>query len=786
MLRNRTSAAARWAPRDYAVAFSTPQWLPSTVLGSTPTRAGPEPPRKVITIMGRELEVVEFRTPQHPLAGSNNWGGDSPLLSRHIPRESLMTTTYQRCEGASHADGYASAPDGCSWDGDALFSPTTAAEVARGKVTVRISSMETKLQQTATDSHKAEIDTRAPFESVKAAVSLFGEVAFTSDRSTVRKPNPPSIERILAKETQLHLAKKELNNYEEQINNAETTRIQALAELERLKRTVEELTNKLNAINESKESALKATEAAKIQTKKLEDVNSVENIGNDRNWEQEYANAREQYEVAITELDAAKQELRRIKKEFETSMEAKVTALQQEAEAKKFLDANNDKVLQLTKEISAAQESLMQVKLATDQAQQEELKIRAEKDAARQSYKQALEEAQKKLACLKSEFNPEDKKNLEVKLAETNAEVAAVQKDLEDARTSDLELVTAVTAELDGAKDMLQKFAEEENSLRSLVESLKIELEAVRNEHADLKKKDAETESAVSNLHLKLQKCKAELEAAMVAESKATSASDDLVSTLQQLSSEAQNALEEAEEMKKSAEELRVEAEIARMALDEAERKLQVDLKDAEKAKAAETTALDLIKDLSEKTTVARASTSDSGSNITVSKEEYASLTRRVEESEKLTEMKVAAAVAQADAVRASENEAIKKLEAARKEMEDMETATVEVLKRAEMAEAAKRAVEGELRRWREKEQKRVTETTSRILSETQMSTETLPPKPLVHSSKIVEKAEANHNVMRTSISKKSLLPNFSGMFNRKKSHFDSGSPSRLPEEKLV
>ena len=36
-----------------------------------------------------QREVLEFRTPQHPSLGTNNWGGASPLLARNIPTESL-------------------------------------------------------------------------------------------------------------------------------------------------------------------------------------------------------------------------------------------------------------------------------------------------------------------------------------------------------------------------------------------------------------------------------------------------------------------------------------------------------------------------------------------------------------------------------------------------------------------------------------------------------------------------------------------------------------------------
>ncbi|THU64730.1 hypothetical protein C4D60_Mb01t29510 [Musa balbisiana] len=768
--------------------------------------------------------------------------------------------------------------------------------------------METKAGQNGTDLPKAEIDTRAPFKSVKAAVSLFGEVAFTSDRSTVRKPKPPPTESGLPKETQLHLAKKELNKYREQLDNAAKTRTHALVEFERVRRTFEELTNKLNAVNESKELALKATEVAKAQIKNLEDVISVENNGHDGGWEQEFNNAREQYAIVVVELNAAKQELRRIRKDFEASTEAKLTAIYQEAKAKQLLDACNENVTQLSLEIRTSQESLMDVKLVTEQAQQEESKIRSEKDSSKQACKQALGETERKMASLKKESDPQVHKNLEAKLAETASEIEAVQKEMEVARASDLELFTAMGAELDGAKGMLQKLAEEESWFRSLMDSLKMELGAVKNERAELKEKDAETGYVVNNLNLKIQKCKDELEAAMAADSKATSASDDLVSAPQQLSSaeeqksgeelrdEAEKKLkgaptdadvavaseanvtkeeyesltckvEESERLMESkvaaamaqVEELRdeekkqqgapmdadvavaseaketifkeeykslkckveeserlmeskVDAAMAQVEeLRDEEKKLQGAPMDADVTVASEanviiskeeyesltckveeserlmeskvTAAMAQVKELRDEEKKLQGAPIDadvavaSEANVTISKEEYELLTCNVEEFERLMESKVAAAMAQVEVVRASENEVSKKVEVAQKEMEEIEAATKVALKRAEMAEAAKNAVEGELRRWRDKEQQRA--------GETHQSAGALPPRPTVHNVKPGEKSEEHRKVLKAMASRKTFLSNLSGILHRKKSHVDGGgSPSHPLGEK--
>ncbi|XP_027336556.1 WEB family protein At5g55860-like [Abrus precatorius] len=653
--------------------------------------------------------------------------------------------------------------------------------------------MVAKIRQNATESPNpkpevGEIDTSPPFQSVKDAVSLFGEGAFSGEKPIHKKAKPYSAERVLAKETQLHVAQKELNKLKEQVKNAETTKAQALVELERAKRTVEDLAQKLKVISESRELAINATEAAKSQAKQLKEEKYGDPDGSNGAWKEELEAAVKRYASVMTELDAAKQVLSKTRQECDSSLDARDSALKQAAEAEDAKKENMERATELSKEISTVKESIEQAKLASNEAQQQQAMILAEKDVLRQSYKATLEQSEKKLLALKKEFSPELAKNLEVQLAETVSEIGALQKEMENKRTSDLDSVKTVTLELDDAKESLQKVADEESSLRSLVETLKAELENVKREHSDLKEKESETESIVGNLHVKLRKSKSELEACKAEESKVSGASDEMILTLSQLTSETENARREAEDMKNKTAELKMEAEVTMLALADAEKKLKVALEEVEAAKAAEASALEQITVLTERTTAARTSTSESGALITISKDEFDSLSRKVEESDKLADMKMAAAKAQVEAVKASENEALKRLETTQKEIEDIKTATQEALKKAEMAEAAKRVVESELRRWREREQKKAAEAASRILAETQMSSETSPQHYRIqkqnppHATVEVKKLDKE----KVSVSKKALLPNISGIFQRKKNQVDGGSPSYLPGENPV
>lgn len=512
------------------------------------------------------------------------------------------------------------------------------------------------------------------------------------------------------KETQLRLAEKELNKYKEQLKSCELAKVKVLDELDTGEKTVNYLTEKLKIIDQSREEAAKVTETEKLQTKELQKSTITKNA------REELDSAQEKYAISNAELDSAKQDLRMIRKQLEVSMNAKVLLASKEKEAKRLVAINKEQAEKLLNEIAFIQESTMHVNLACSQAREEESKILSDKDAILKSYKFALEETKKKSSPLNEEFKAENVTNLETKLSDTTRAIKLLRKKIEIARNSDL-LMTK-KSELNDAREVLQKLLDESSFYRNSVKSLSSEHENVKKEHLEIKEKDAKSETLASNLNLKLQSSKAELEMAILGESKVVARFEELTSTLKQLSSESENVRKKTEAMKKESEELMLEAEAAKIEVEETNIKLNAALAELEEAKNAEVDAQKKIKILFENTNQARTSTSDSKSNssITVSTEELESLNHKEKECQKLAEIKIAAAVAQMEAVRASENEATEKIEAIRKEAKKVEEATQDALKIAKMAEAATMAIGGEVkRRQREREKHKITTPSSSI-----------------------------------------------------------------------
>ncbi|KAK4803314.1 hypothetical protein SAY86_001517 [Trapa natans] len=533
-----------------------------------------------------------------------------------------------------------------------------------------------------------EIDTRAPFQSVKAAVSLFGEVALKR-KPTTRRNRTSSSENVIDKETQLLLAQKEISRIKNQLESAEATKSRVLSELEKAKRTVQDLTTKLTSAVESKRHAIEATEAVKHKAKHLERVRSQTQAGT-KACRSELDITRDQYRVAAAELDAAKQELTKIRQDFDAALDAKLAAFQQAAEAQRSAKVNAEKAGELTKQIQGMKVSLAHLKATSLQAQEEHERVMEENDRRLKECKEAKEEAERKLASLRREYDPDLVKVLEYQLAEATGEIAILQEEMKKVHASDMDSVKVVTLELNEATRTLQMVAEEEGFHRERVTNLRKELEGLLKER-----------EALEGLQEELERTRLALKEAQEGEA---AANCELLSTPRRMVMDIDESMKEAEKMRSQAEEYRREIETCRKAAEEAERGLQMAVAEVELAKSAERGAVEQVKQLSGK---GQETVMGSGW-IKMPVQEFHALTRKVEESMNLAEMKLAAATFKMEAVNAKRVETEKKREAILNEIEVVKVATEAALRQAEMAEAAKRAIEGELNRRRQEEHDRV------------------------------------------------------------------------------
>ncbi|KAE9594774.1 hypothetical protein Lal_00013223 [Lupinus albus] len=547
-----------------------------------------------------------------------------------------------------------------------------------------------------------EIDTRAPFQSVKAAVSLFGEVAVSKERHSIKRR---SSENVLEKETQLLLAQREFNKIKKQLEKSETTKAKAHSELDKANVTLNELTKKLTSVRESKQSAMEAAETVKNQGKELEMALSKRAIGYQA-WKQELEHERKEYTITVTELDASKQELNKIRQDFDAALEAKLAAFQAAGEAQRSAKMNLEKINEISKQIATMKESIEQMKLASEQTQEEQAKVMRDRETQLSYYQSAKEEAQMKLMGLKSEYDPEITQNLEAKLAETSAEIQDLQEKMKQAHASEMNSVRVITLEIKEATKTLQEVVAEESSLRNLVDSLRTELEQVKKEQKDLKEKEQAAEALAANLTDELQGTKEgagpEAEAGSVEEAENFSRETNL--KVEQLALATENARRETEEMRTKAQELKQKAEKSCAMAEELKKKLEPVMKQAEEAKAEERRAIEEMKILNDMH--GRVSNAEINGKIVLTVQEFAALSEKIKESEDMIERAEAAAVTQMEAINTRKNEVDKKVEANLKAIEEIKAATDMALRNAEMADSAKVAVEGELNRWRQEEQK--------------------------------------------------------------------------------
>ncbi|XP_021866788.2 protein WEAK CHLOROPLAST MOVEMENT UNDER BLUE LIGHT 1 isoform X2 [Spinacia oleracea] len=638
-----------------------------------------------------------------PVAGDSGNFSEGPLngeLDNHLISDSV---------GDPAKDNHASS------DGDVVTNVKTAGAAVGNGTPVSPSALTSEY-----DLNKNLIDTAAPFESVKEAVSKFGGIVDWKAHKV------QTVERRKIIEQELTKVQQEIPLYKEQTEMAEKSKIQILKDLENIKRLIEELKLNLERAQTEERQAKQDSELAQLRVEEME-----QGIAHEASVaaKQQLEVAKARHDAAILDLKSVKEELQLLQKEHAFLLTEKEDAVKKAEEAVAASKEIEKTVEEFTIELITTKETLESAHAAHLEAEEQRIGAAMAKDQDSLTWDKELKQAEEDLEKLNQQIESakELKSNLNSAsklLSDLKAELAAymeskVSQEISNGDNTpaqvnkshaDMQVAVAAAAkELQDVKLNIEKATDEVNCLKVAATSLKTELEKEKLELANLKQREGMASIAVSSLEAELEKIKSEIALVQIKEKEAREKMAELPKQLQHASEEAdvaKSAVSSArEELKKATE----NAEQAKAGANTIESRLLAAQKEMEASKASEELALAAIKALQEsESTKTNGNEEDSPNGVTLSVEEYYELSKRAHEAEEQANLKVTAAMSQIEVAKESELKSLSQLEEANKEVEERKEALRIALERAEKAKEGKLGVEQELRNWRaENEQRR-------------------------------------------------------------------------------
>ncbi|KAH7280909.1 hypothetical protein KP509_36G020400 [Ceratopteris richardii] len=402
-----------------------------------------------------------------------------------------------------------------------------------------------------------------------------------------------------------------------------------------------------------------------------------------------------------------------------------------------------------------------------------------------------VEELEMKLALAATELTRLQQelvsaKEAEVKVAsaasDAYASLAVTMRELEDMRkkacAASGSCSATCTLELNTSKLELKKALEDRESLQANLHVLQGELHRIRREAANFQDREKTLNETISTLNVELEECRRDLTSAIAAEANASKAVGILTQALQQAEVETNEASSKADTLREEIARARADAEYARSSFDNVKKEMQVAIEATQDAKAAEKKALEQVNILSEKLKKMQFSASEV--DISVSLSEYNQLKRKMQETEDLANIRIAAAKVQVEAIRKCEMELEQKVNTLSNELKLVKSSNEQALYRAEMAEQAKQHIVNEMRKWREhgKGHERTTDQANRKYKtgdgDGTVSNQLVVVNSKVHHSRQSSK-QAHESLMRvfsnkmTSIAKDSSLLSDQSISQKKK-----------------
>ncbi|XP_060971245.1 WEB family protein At3g02930, chloroplastic-like isoform X2 [Cannabis sativa] len=442
---------------------------------------------------------------------------------------------------------------------------------------------------------KSESDSPSPLQNSRLSLDRSPRPAVAAkpavDRRSPKLTTPPEKQPTrLAKgslelQNNLNAAQEDLKKAKEQIVLVEKEKIKAIDELKEAQKLAEEANEKLREALVAQKRAEENSEIEKFRAVELEQAGIEANQKKEDEWVKEIESVRSQHAVDVAALLSTTEELQRLKHELAMTCDAKNQALSHADDATKIAEIQAEKAEVLSAEL-ARLKTLLDSKLEAETSESQMVsKLNAEMDSLRQElekamgYKEMLIEKEASIEQLNVELEAARMaesyarslvEEWKIKVEELEMEVEKAHK----MERSASESLDSVMKQLEGSNDMLHEaeteisalkekmglleitigrqkgdieeserclgVAKEENTeMAKTVESLKCELESVKEEKIQALSNEKLAASSVQNLLEEKNKLINDLENSRNEEEKSKKAMESLASALHEVSAEA-------------------------------------------------------------------------------------------------------------------------------------------------------------------------------------------------------------------------------------------------------
>ncbi|KAG8077609.1 hypothetical protein GUJ93_ZPchr0007g3500 [Zizania palustris] len=545
--------------------------------------------------------------------------------------------------------------------------------------------------------------------SVRATMSIFGESI--SGRKADKNSGFVSAQENLSSEIK-QLAQSGMDKLNERKASVDKERAGAESELSRARAMAKELERQIEqtkAKATSQRSELQAMWAARTRRKGADAPGAHAQAERDAL----------RYAEVLQELDRAKKELLKLRLEVRSSAEAKAKAESDIVASACSIQSSLRAADEMKRRMEEANEEHVLVELARIEAERERREIDAQRGAEGERFARDIEAARARIKALQKEVSRA--REMEAKLAVTNADVEVLQAEMELVRAMeknqvkkddaaeatarknreeahDKALLQASEAELDAAKKELETIKAGSFQFMTSMDRTRTEIMRVAEEINRLKAQEKKSDTQVQQLNGKLLKAKARLEVVTAADERSKAIVSNLTAALQQLKAETEVANKEEDLTKLEKRCVMAEAENVSAEIATTEQRIRQSVKELEAAKLSEAAAMKKLKHAVESTMPGRVSSAPRKSGtITISRFEYEYLSGRAALVRVVADKKLAAAQAWVQALKVGEKEVAARAEAAEREVREIEARAAQAASEAEKTADEKKALEQEL-----------------------------------------------------------------------------------------